>query len=91
MRKYLIIGTGGTGGAIGGYLAKAGKDVTFIARGTHLKAIKEKGLRIIRPKDEFVISPAQAFDFESYSGNPDVIFVCVKGYSFPFQALLCYL
>ena len=81
MRKYLIIGTGGTGGVIGGYLAKAGKDVTFIARGTHLKAIKEKGLRIIRPKDEFVINPAQAFDFESYSGNPDAIFVCVKGYS----------
>ena len=42
MRKYLIVGTGGTGGAIGAYLARAGMDVTFIARGEHLKAIKEK-------------------------------------------------
>ncbi|MBO5995415.1 MAG: NAD-binding protein, partial [Firmicutes bacterium] len=50
MKKYVIVGTGGTGGAIGGYLAKAGKDVTFIARGDNLKAMKEKGLRIIRPK-----------------------------------------
>ena len=76
--KYLIIGTGGTGGAIGAYLAKASKDVTFIARGKHLDAIKEKGLRIIRPNDEFTLFPAKATDLESYDEKPDVIFVCVK-------------
>ena len=79
--KYLIIGTGGTGATIGAYLAKASKDVTFIARGTHLDAIKEKGLRIIRPDDEFTIYPAKATTLESYDEKPDVIFVCVKGYS----------
>ena len=42
--KFLIIGTGGTGGCIGGYLAKQGEDVTFIARGEHLKKIQENGI-----------------------------------------------
>lgn len=37
--KYLVIGAGGTGGCIGGYLADAGRDVTLIARGKHLEAI----------------------------------------------------
>ncbi len=81
MKKYVITGTGGTGGAIGGYLAKAGKDVTFIARGDSLKAMKEKGLRIIRPKDEFVIDPVKACELKEYNDKADVIFVCVKGYS----------
>ncbi len=84
MKKYLIIGTGGTGGPVGAYLAKAGKDVTFIARGNHLKAIRERGLRVIRPEDEFTIFPAKAATLEEYSQSgetPDVIFLCVKGYS----------
>ena len=81
MRKYVIVGTGGTGGTLGAYLARAGKDVTFIARGEHLKAIKENGLRIVRPKDEFVINPCKASTLEDYNEKADVIFVCVKGYS----------
>lgn len=81
MRKYTIIGTGGTGGAIGGYLAKAGKDVTFIARGDKLKAMQEHGLKIIRPKDEFMIDLVKASTLEGLQEKADVIFVCVKGYS----------
>ena len=81
MKKYVIVGTGGTGGAIGGYLAKAGKDVTFIARGDNLEAMKEKGLRIIRPKDEFVIDLVKVCELKDYKDKADVIFVCVKGYS----------
>ena len=81
MRKYVIIGTGGTGGTIGAYLARAGMDVTFIARGEHLQAIKDKGLKIIRPKDEFIIFPCQASTIEDYNERADVVFVCVKGYS----------
>lgn len=45
--KYLIVGTGGTGGCIGGFLAKSGKDVSFIARGSHLEAIRENGFSCI--------------------------------------------
>lgn len=46
MEKYLIVGTGGVGGSIAGFLALAGKDVTCIARGKHLEAIREKGLHL---------------------------------------------
>jgi ketopantoate reductase len=42
--NYLIIGTGGVGGCIAGFLALAGKDVTCIARGKHLEAIRRQGL-----------------------------------------------
>ncbi|AHM56090.1 hypothetical protein EAL2_c07900 [Peptoclostridium acidaminophilum DSM 3953] len=42
--KYLVIGAGGTGASIGGFLAYKGKDVTFIARGEHLKALRQNGL-----------------------------------------------
>jgi len=81
MPKYLIVGTGGTGGPLGSYLAKAGKDVTFVARGNNLQAMKEHGLKVIRPNDEFVIDPVKVTTLEDYSKKADVIFVCVKGYS----------
>ena len=42
--KYLIIGAGGTGGVTGYYMKKAGKDVTLIARGEHLKKIQDRVL-----------------------------------------------
>ena len=80
--RYLIIGTGGTGGAVGGFLAAAGYDVTFIARGAHLAAMKEKGLVVKSGiKGEFRIAQPRACTAEEYHGTPDVAFVCVKGYS----------
>ena len=79
--KYLIIGAGGTGGAVGAYMARAGKDVTLIARGAHLKAMQENGLKVIRPEDEFTIENIKACTMEEYNDTPDIIFVCVKGYS----------
>ncbi len=41
--KYVIIGVGGTGGTVGYYMTKAGKDVTLIARGAHLQAMQNMG------------------------------------------------
>lgn len=80
--KYLVIGAGGTGGMIGAFLAKEGKDVTLIARGAHLKAMQEKGLYVESAlKGEFLLSDVKAVDMEHYEEQPDVIFVCVKGYS----------
>jgi 2-dehydropantoate 2-reductase len=81
--KYMIIGTGGTGGAIGAHLAHAGNDVTFIARGRQLEAMKTGGLRLHRPDMEFTVDPVKAYSMEDYPSDqtPDVIFVCVKGYS----------
>lgn len=80
--KYLIIGTGGTGGAVGGFLAAGGYDVTFIARGAHLAAMKERGLVIKSGiKGEFCVENPKACTAEDYHDTPDVVFVCVKGYS----------
>lgn len=80
--KFLIIGTGGTGGAVGGFLAAAGNDVTFIARGGHLAAMQERGLSIKSGiKGELYVPHPKACTAEDYSETPDVVFVCVKGYS----------
>lgn len=78
--KYAVIGAGGTGGAIGGFLAKAGKDVTLIARGRHLACMRSGGLRLETPDGGFTV-PVRACSMEEYREIPDVIFVCVKGYS----------
>jgi len=81
--KYVVIGAGGTGGSIGGFLTRAGKEVTLIARGQHLTAMKEKGL-CFEAVDETYSVPVQACTMEEYMSlgqSPDVIFVCVKGYS----------
>lgn len=80
--KYLIIGAGGTGGCIGAYMTEAGKDVTMIARGAHLKAMQENGLRMeTTRKGDYTVPHVRAMRMEDYQEQPDVIFVCVKGYS----------
>ncbi len=80
--KYLVIGAGGTGGSIGAYMTEAGKDVTLIARGAHLKKMQEEGLRMeTTKKGNYIVNPVRATDMEHYDEQPDVIFVCVKGYS----------
>lgn len=80
--KYAIIGAGGTGGILGFYMSKAGKDVTLIARGRHLEAMREKGLAVEKMWDQTTeCIPVKATDMEHYNEQPDVILVCVKGYS----------
>ena len=80
--KYAIIGAGGTGGCLGFFLEKAGKDVTLIARGKHLEAIRKNGLAIQKLWDESRETlPVKACTAEEYKETPDVILVCVKGYS----------
>ena len=81
MKKYLIVGAGGVGGSIAGFLALAGQDVTCIVRGEHLKAIREKGLHLKSDlKGEHFLS-VKACTSDEYADKADVIFVCVKGYS----------
>lgn len=79
-RKYAVIGAGGTGGGIGGFLARAGKDVTLIARGKHLECMRKQGLTFETLDGRFTV-PVKACTMEEYQETPDVIFVCVKGYS----------
>lgn len=81
MKKYLVIGTGGVGGSIAGFLALAGKDVTCIARGKHLEAIRKYGLHLKSDLKGEHYLPVKACTAEEYNDKADVVFVCVKGYS----------
>lgn len=81
MKKYLIVGAGGVGGSIAGFLSLAGNDVTCIVRGEHLKAIREKGLHLKSDLKGDHYIPMKACTSAEYNDKADVIFVCVKGYS----------
>lgn len=76
--RVAIFGTGGAGGYFGAQLARAGEDVTFIARGEHLRAIRRDGLRIETPGEDILIHPAQATDDPTEVGAVDVVLVGVK-------------
>jgi 2-dehydropantoate 2-reductase len=76
--RIAVIGAGGIGGIYGGALAKAGADVTFVARGAHLAAIRENGLRIEGDRGETHIQPAQATADIASIGVVDYVLVCVK-------------
>jgi 2-dehydropantoate 2-reductase len=79
--KIAIMGTGGVGGYYGGLLAQGGHDVTFIARGAHLKAIQENGLRVKSIHGDFHIHPAQATDDSTQIGSVDLVVFCTKTYA----------
>lgn len=78
--KFAIMGTGGIGGYYGGLLARTGQDVTFIARGTHLQAIRKKGLIVKSVHGDFTLFPARATDNPSEAGIADVIIFATKTY-----------
>lgn len=81
--RIAVFGTGGVGGYFGGRLARAGEDVTFIARGEHLRAIKASGLTIDSTDGDFVISPAKATDSVGEVGEVDLVILGVKAWQVP--------
>jgi 2-dehydropantoate 2-reductase len=76
--RIAIYGTGGAGGYLGAQLARSGEDVTFLARGEHLKAIQAHGLRVETPAGEIVIQPAKATDDLTQVAPVDVVLLGVK-------------
>jgi 2-dehydropantoate 2-reductase len=76
--RIAVIGTGGIGGPYGAALAKAGSDVTFVARGAHLAAMRENGLRIEGDRGETYIRSAHATDDIASIGPVDFALFCVK-------------
>jgi 2-dehydropantoate 2-reductase len=78
--RFAVMGTGGVGGYYGGRLAQNGHDVTFVARGAHLDAMRRSGLQIKDRRGDFTISPAKATDDPSAIGTVDVVLMCVKLY-----------
>src|ERR1700752_2699227 len=81
--RIVIFGTGGVGGYFGGRLAQAGEDVTFIARGEHLRAIKANGLKVDSPQCDFVIHPAKATGDVNEVGTTDLVILGVKAWQVP--------
>src|SRR5260370_23978128 len=76
--RIAVIGTGGIGGPYGASFAKAGADVTFVARGAHLAAMRENGLKIEGDRGETLVRPAQATDDIAGIGPVDYVLLCVK-------------
>jgi 2-dehydropantoate 2-reductase len=76
--RIAVIGTGGIGAPYGASLAKAGADVIFVARGAHLQAIRENGLRIEGDRGETHIRPARVTDDIAGIGTVDFVLSCVK-------------
>lgn len=81
--RIVIFGTGGVGGYFGGRLAQAGEDVTFIARGEHLRAVQTKGLKVDSLNGDFVIDPAKATNDVNEVGEVDLVVVGVKAWQVP--------
>lgn len=77
--KFLIAGAGAIGGYLGARLARAGCDVTLYARGPHLKAMQEHGLRILSAEGDFEVHPRIVGSLED-AGPMDVIFLGVKAH-----------
>ncbi len=78
--KIAVMAAGGLGGYYGALLAKDGHDVIFIARGAHLKAIRENGLTIKSVHGDFAVKPAKATDNPSQVGVVDWVLFGVKTY-----------
>ena len=78
--RIAIFGAGSVGGYFGGRLSQAGEDVVFIARGEHLSAMQEHGLRVKSINGDFVVQPIHATDDPSKIGKVDMILVGVKAW-----------
>jgi 2-dehydropantoate 2-reductase len=76
--RIAVVGAGGVGGGFGAALAKAGGDVTFIARGAHLAAMKSAGLKVGGPRGDIHLVPTQATDNPASLGTVDIVLFCVK-------------
>src|SRR5215213_10963761 len=78
--RIAVVGVGGTGGYFGGLLARAGEDVSFIARGATLATLHDRGLTVkSRVEGEFTV-PVRATDDPGTVGPVDLVLFCVKAY-----------
>ena len=76
--RIAVLGTGGIGGYFGGRLAGAGHDVTFLARGAHLEAIREHGLVVTSVAGDFTVESARVTDDVASIGEVDAVLLAVK-------------
>jgi 2-dehydropantoate 2-reductase len=76
--RIAVIGAGGVGAAFGAALAKAGSDVTFVARGDHLAAMQRRGLTLLSPRGDVSLNPVKATAVPASIGAVDFVLFCVK-------------
>ena len=81
--RIAIFGAGGLGGYYGARLWQAGHEVAFIARGAHLAAIREQGLRVLSPLGDVHVTGAEATDDPASVGAVDLVVVAVKTWQIP--------
>ena len=77
--RIAVMGAGGIGGYFGGMLSRGGNQVTLIARGDHLAAISQRGLRVVRDEEEFTVQ-CDATDNPGQVGEVDLALLTVKSY-----------
>lgn len=78
--RIAMMGSGGIGGYLGARLVQAGEDVTFIARGSHLAAMRQQGLLLESPLGDIKLPPVSATDTPSEVGSVDLVIFAVKLY-----------
>jgi 2-dehydropantoate 2-reductase len=77
--RFVVVGAGAIGGYIGACLARAGADVVLYARGPHLAAMRDHGLRVTGAEGEFHVRPAVAASLDEI-GAADVVILAVKAH-----------
>jgi 2-dehydropantoate 2-reductase len=78
--RIAVIGAGGVGGYLGGLLARSGQEVGFVARGEHLRALRERGLRVRSVHGDFDLPTVRATDRAEELGQADLVLFTVKTY-----------
>lgn len=85
--KVAIVGAGAIGAYVGAALQRGGAEVHLIARGEHLKALREHGVRILSPRGDFTVR-AHATDDPAEVGPVDYVFLGLKAHSYPYSGAL---
>jgi 2-dehydropantoate 2-reductase len=80
--KLAVLGAGAIGAYVGAALARGGADVTLIARGAHLAAMRRDGVRVLSPRGDFTARPPVTDDVTAVK-DADVVFIALKAYSLP--------
>ncbi|HYX58937.1 MAG TPA: 2-dehydropantoate 2-reductase N-terminal domain-containing protein, partial [Streptosporangiaceae bacterium] len=80
--KFAVLGAGAIGAYVGAALTRSDADVTLIARGAHLRAMAEHGVRVQSPRGDFCARPEVTGDIAAVA-DADVVFVALKAYSLP--------
>jgi 2-dehydropantoate 2-reductase len=80
--RFAVLGAGAIGAYVGAALARGGADVTLIARGAHLAAMAEHGVRVLSPRGDFTAQPRATGELAAVA-DADVVFVALKAYSLP--------